>query len=139
MIQDPIYLSEPHVLSRNWRLTAVRNLVGPVGNGCQPGAELAGLQGNSDVPHYLPEKNPWITDVTKRYNIPLQAVMGGANTIYPEYRKQLKEQYVQPNVCTRYCCGTGGFGSPNVDTFLGCITGPNAAASERMKGQSGPF
>lgn len=137
-IQDPIYLTEPHVISRNWRLTAARNLVGPVMNGCAPAAELPGLQGDSDVPHYLPGKNPWVNDVTKRYNTPLEAVMGGAETIYPEYRKKLKDKYVAPLQCTRYCCGTGGFGSPNIDTFLGCITAENAAASVRMRGQSGP-
>ena len=137
-IEDPIYLTEPHVISRNWRLTATRNLVGPVMNGCQPAAELPGLQGDGDAPHYLPGKNPFVNDAVKRFNIPIEAVMGGAETRYPEYRKVLRDKYVAPRQCTRYCCGTGGFGSPNLDTFPGCITGATAADSGRLRGQSGP-
>ncbi len=44
------------------------------------------------------------------YNIPLEAVRGGAETMYPEYRKKLKDVYVAPEKCTRYCCGGGVVG-----------------------------
>jgi len=59
------------------------------------------------VPHWLPGTNPSIGEVTKFYGIPLDAVRGGAETMYPEYRKKLKGKYVAPVKCTRYCCSEG--------------------------------
>ena len=35
-------------------------------------------------------------EVTEKYNIPLDAVLGGPDTMYPEYRKTLKDAYVLP-------------------------------------------
>ena len=57
-------------------------------------------------PHYLPGKNPSVNDVTRMYHIPVEAVMGGADTIYPEYRKKIKATYVRPETCTRDCGAT---------------------------------
>ena len=49
-------------------------------------------------------------------------MLGGAETMYPEFRKKL-EPYQPPTICVRYCCGWGGAPpgrtAPNVD----CITG----------------
>ena len=50
------------------------------------------------VPHYLPGKHPAMNEVTERYNIPLETVLGGPETMYPEYRKRLKDTYVPPSV-----------------------------------------
>jgi hypothetical protein len=56
------------------------------------------------VPHFLPGANPFVNELTKIYNIPVEAVLGGAETMYPEYRKKLKDSYVRPAICTgRYC------------------------------------
>ena len=41
-------------------------------------------------PHFLPGKNPYIEDAAKRQAIPLEAIKGGAATMYPEYRERLK-------------------------------------------------
>ena len=43
-----------------------------------------------------------------RDGLPLEAALGGAQTIYPEYRKRLQMSYKPPTACTRYCCGAGG-------------------------------
>ena len=48
------------------------------------------------MPHYLPGKNPWINEVTENYGVPVEAVLGGPETTYPEYRKRLREIYVPP-------------------------------------------
>jgi len=45
--------------------------------------------------------------------IPQEAVLGGAETMYPEYHKKLTG-YTPPAICKRYC-GCGGLGVP-------CIT-----------------
>jgi hypothetical protein len=55
------------------------------------------------VPHYLPGKNPFIDEMTRLYNIPEEAVLGGAETMYPEFRKKIKDKYVIPGKCVRDC------------------------------------
>jgi hypothetical protein len=104
-IDDPIYLTEPFHTTRTFQLSMVPPLLS-VGLPCVPGNE--GVP-EGVVPHYLPDKNPFMGEVTKMYNIPLEAVLGGAETMYPEYRKKLKDKYTAPDHCTRYCGGPGGF------------------------------
>lgn len=102
---DPVYLSEPLVVSRNYMLSTT-NIIRPIDTPCVPGEEASRKEG--DVPHYLPGKNPFVDEVTKTYHIPQEAVLGGAETMYPAYRKKLKDQYVPPEKCPRDC-GYGGF------------------------------
>ena len=45
--------------------------------------------GTGEVPHYLPEKNPFVGEMTEKYNVPREAVLGFPETLYPEYRKKL--------------------------------------------------
>ena len=42
------------------------------------------------VPSYLVGKNPNVKEFLDRYKLPLDAAMGGAKTMYPEYQKQLE-------------------------------------------------
>ena len=81
IIEDPVYLTTSYILSRSWQLDPTSNLA-PVAAPCVPEAELPGLQGDGFVPHYLPGKNPFVEDVTKMYHIPVEAVMGGAETMW---------------------------------------------------------
>jgi hypothetical protein len=85
---------------------------------CSPEAEVVRPEGL--VPHLLPGKNPFTDEVTKMYHIPVEAVMGGADTMYPEYRKKLKDNYVAPAKCVRYCCGWGGTAA--ADNLKDCNT-----------------
>ena len=43
------------------------------------------------MPHYLPGVNPFFAEAEKRTGIPAEALTGGAETLYPEYRQRLKE------------------------------------------------
>jgi len=43
--------------------------------------------------------------MVRTYNIPKEAAMGFAHTLYPEYRKTLRSVYKPPESCGRYCCG----------------------------------
>jgi hypothetical protein len=104
ILEDPVYLAEPYVLTEIFELTANANVL-PL-TACEPIEELPHLHEDPAlVPHYLPGQNPWINEVTERYGIPLEAVLGGPETMYPEYRKQLRETYVRPPQCTRACGG----------------------------------
>jgi hypothetical protein len=116
---DPVYLTEPFILTRTWRLDPSVQIA-PTPSPCSPAVEVARLSGGADeaVPHYLPDRNPFTDEVTKMYRIPAEAVLGGAEAMYPEFRKKLKDRYVAPEKCVRYCCGWGGNAAG-----LGCITG----------------
>lgn len=98
-IEDPIYLTEPEVLSKTFQLGTAP--MSPVGPPC-----VAGYEGSSgNVPHYLPGNNPFIGELTELYHIPREAVLGGAETMYPEYRKKMKDTFVRPEKCVRNCGG----------------------------------
>ena len=43
------------------------------------------------VPHYLVGKNPAVKEFLDRYKLPLDAAMGGAKTMYPEYQLELEK------------------------------------------------
>ena len=99
IIDDPAYLAEPLVISRSWQDDPATNVT-PYTNPCVPAIEAPGLV-HGDVPHYLPSENPFLTEMTGRYNIPSEAVLGQPHTLYPEYRKTLQSQYKLPPTCTR--------------------------------------
>src|SRR5205823_14974657 len=113
------YLTEPHVVSRSWQLDPTAQLP-PVPDPCLPDADLPSLAATGTVPHYLPGKNPSVNDVTRMYHIPVEAVMGGAETIYPQYRKKLKAGYIAPPICVRYCW-----------PLPGCIMGGDPKAPDK--------
>lgn len=115
-IEDPAYLDMPHVLSRDWVLDPTVE-VQVYGGICQPAVESPGLV-HGDVPHYLPGQNPFVEEFATRYNLPVEAVMGGAKTLMPEYRDVLREHYETPQACGRYCCGWVN----DIEGGLQCVT-----------------
>ncbi len=121
VVEDPAYLSQPHVISRSWMLDPATNQA-PFGAPCIPIVESPG-QKKGAVPHYLPGENPFVKELTEFYGVPQEATLGGAETLLPEYRKKLKG-YVAPEKCTRYCCGWGGPGGngPGFAPNLTCLT-----------------
>jgi hypothetical protein len=42
------------------------------------------------VPHHFPGENPYLTEASEAFDIPFEATMGGAATMYPEYRETLR-------------------------------------------------
>lgn len=83
----------------------------------EPISELPRADDVGIVPHHLPGRNPFVNELTHMYNIPVEAVLGGAETPSPEYRKKLTG-YVPPAMCKRYC-GCGGLGVPCIDDGSG--------------------
>jgi hypothetical protein len=98
-VEDPVYLAEPFLISKSFQLDA--GPIRPIGPPCVPGYE--GQSGNGDVPHYLPGTNPSVDELTKLYHIPRDAVLGGARTMYPEFRQTIRDTYVRPEKCVRNC------------------------------------
>ena len=100
---DPVYLTEPYIITRSYNLSA--NPVALGGPPCIVGDE--GVE-EGRVPHYLPGKNPFTDEMTKLYGIPVEASMGGAETMYPEFRDKIKDKFVMPAKCSRNCGNQGG-------------------------------
>jgi len=119
ILEDPIYFDEPFVRSASFVLDpAVRVLPEP----CEPQVEITRKEG--DVPHYLPGTNPFLKELSDLYKVPYDAVRGGAATLYPEYRKKLKDIYMPPAMCTKNCCG--GVGGGVADRDQNCVKGDPA-------------
>jgi hypothetical protein len=105
--EDPYYLTEPHVVSRVWEYD-------PHGDETQSGIcvtanEIPHLEDTGQVPHYLPGQNPEEDYMVRMLNLPKEAAMGYAETLYPEYRKKIRGIYKPPADCSTrgpgYCCG----------------------------------
>jgi hypothetical protein len=101
-LDDPVYLTEPYVVSRSWQLDP-RGNTAATSAACEPISEVPRFDVPGVVPHFLPGKNPFVDEVSKIYHIPVETVMGGAEEMYPEYRKKLKDKYGRPEKCIRYC------------------------------------
>lgn len=89
-IKDPVYLTEPLVRSRNFvRMSGLGEGNWIAATPCEPGEETAAPP--HGVPHYLPGENPFVAEAERRSGIPAEALTGGVETLYPEYRRRLKE------------------------------------------------
>jgi hypothetical protein len=102
--EDPIYLTEPHVVSRVWEFDP-RGSQGQLRDNCTVASEIPSIEDTGEVPHYLPGANPEEDYMVRHYNLPKEAAMGHASTLYPEYRKTIRSSYKPPTSCGQYCCG----------------------------------
>ena len=80
-VDDPVYLTEPLIQTSDYRLSLTRNL-DPYP--CDAVVELAGKPVGY-VPHFLPGENPFLTEFAESQGLPMRAVLGGAETMYPEF------------------------------------------------------
>ena len=105
--EDPYYLTEPHVVSRAWQWNP--RATGTSRDQCNTGNEIPSMEDTGLVPHQIPGKNPEEDYMVRTFNMPKDAAMGYAHTLYPEYRKTIKNTYVPPIDCEErapgYCCG----------------------------------
>jgi hypothetical protein len=87
IVTDPIYLSEPLVKTQSYTLSenSGGNWLWP----CEYVDELPGTQ-QGVVPSYMPGQNPFVTEFAAKYGIPVEAVLGGAETMYPEFREKIR-------------------------------------------------
>jgi len=86
-IDDPVYLEEPMVRTSTfrWNPGAREGAINQV----EVAEEIPGLR-QGDVPHYpLGSTHPEYADENK---LPLEATLGGKETLYPEYAEKLKQR-----------------------------------------------
>jgi hypothetical protein len=81
-MDDPIHLDEPYINSVTYRLAPDTQL---------PFFPCTVIEENisTNIPHFLPGKNPYLDEWAKDEGIPFEAAMGGRETLYPEYRAKL--------------------------------------------------
>lgn len=91
VIVDPVYLTEPFIRSSDYELDNRRNIAAYP---CDPVVEVFG-QARGYVPHYLPGKHPFQWEYAERYKLSHEAVMGGAQTMYPEFMEKALAAGVQ--------------------------------------------
>ena len=101
IVDDPIYLTEPYMLSKTFRQSVDAQPLLPTGPPCTPAFE--GTNGDGSVPHILPGKNTAIDELMTLYHIPTEAALGGAETMYPDFRKKMKDKFVRPERCPANC------------------------------------
>lgn len=89
IINDPQYLTEPFVRTTDFTF-APRQEIAPYP--CEPVVEVERPKGT--VPNHLPGENPFLHEFANRFHVPYEATRGGAETMYPEYEKKLKEMPV---------------------------------------------
>ena len=89
---DPVYLTEPLIFSQEFVLMDRPNTNWLYN--CDYVLEVS--RSKNDVPHFLPGKNPFLTEFAERHGIPVEATRGGAETMYPEYMARVSAMKPPP-------------------------------------------
>jgi hypothetical protein len=92
-VTDPATLTEPFVRTQIFRRINEegQNWLYP----CESVEEIANRPRGA-VPNFLPGQNPFVDEFGRKYGIPPTATLGGAETMYPEYQRKLKEMSAAP-------------------------------------------
>ncbi len=85
IVNDPVYLTEPYIKSRDFILGLGFRLSSFP---CTVGVEVVHDKGW--VPHNLPGTNAALADFAAEYHLPFEASRGGAETMFPEYMLKMK-------------------------------------------------
>jgi hypothetical protein len=86
VVTDPVYLEEPMIKSQAYNKAdnSEGNWLWP----CEYVEELPG-QDRGRVQSFMPGQNPFLREFADKHKIPVEAALGGAKTMYPEYRDTL--------------------------------------------------
>jgi hypothetical protein len=105
VMRDPVYLEAPWVVAQDFVLDLSDNGA-EVPEYCQPAEVVEGLSDGYHSATVLPDRIPAVQNLMKQqYGIPLEATRGGAQTMYPEFRKPLAGLYKPPtSYCKQFCC-----------------------------------
>lgn len=86
IVNDPVYLEEPFIRNREYNYSVTSQLgTYP----CESVTEMVSEPGY--IPHHLPGQNPDLHLYSENHDIPFDAAMGGAATMYPEYLKVIAD------------------------------------------------
>ena len=85
VVKDPVYLTEAFVRTSNWVADPGFQL-SPFS--CIPTVEIE--RRRDEVPHYLPDANPYLTEFAAKHGLATAAARGGGETMYPEFAARLR-------------------------------------------------
>ena len=85
IVTDPVYLTEPYIKSRNFVLNPGYQMTQYP---CSVDVEV--VRPDGQIPHYLPGQNPFVNEHAATSRLPAEATLGGAETMYPEFRAKLR-------------------------------------------------
>lgn len=88
ILKDPAYLTEPDIKTEEFQVNLHASGASWVYH-CRPAEEISGRP-STEIPAYQPGQNPFLTEFADRYNLSHNAVLGGPETMYPEYRSGMK-------------------------------------------------
>ncbi len=92
ILRDPAYLTEPLIKSEDFILNLHASNASWVYH-CRAVVEIT-TRPKGQVPHYLPRENPFLQEFPQRVGVPENAALGGPETMYPEYRSNMKKSSV---------------------------------------------
>ena len=91
VVNDPAYFSEPLFRSHDY----VFNMTGQIAPyPCESVTEI--IRPKGQIPHHLPGTNPHLQEYQTNHGIPAEAAMGGAETMYPEYKQKIAKMPKPP-------------------------------------------
>ena len=85
IVSDPIYLTEPFIRNRDYVWSAAGQIA-PYP--CESVTEIVRPKGK--IPHHLPGTNVHVKEYAVAHGIPYEAAMGGAESMYPEFKARIK-------------------------------------------------
>jgi hypothetical protein len=87
IVNDPVQLTEPYIRTTDF----VLSLHEPrIFDPCEVKEEVIRPKGK--VPHHLPGTNTFLREFADAHGVPYEATRGGAETMYPEYRRKMKDR-----------------------------------------------
>ncbi len=87
VVYDPVWLAEPYVKSWTFMQNPEAHMMGYT---CRAQDEVAEWKPGM-VLSFLPGKNPFLDETAAKLGVPVEALSGGAETIYPEYMIKLQK------------------------------------------------
>jgi hypothetical protein len=104
VVTDPVFMTQPLVRTQTWVSDPAQVLARDI---CETVSETP--KAADYVPNHLPGTNTFLHEVADWYGLPYEATRGGAETLYPEYRKKMGKPEHPRDRCERYCsCGAEG-------------------------------
>ncbi len=85
--EDPVYLEEPLIKTEDFNLNPNPNNFTPFWP-CEYIEE--GQWERGIVPHYLQGENPFVSEYAATHDLPQEATLGGAATMYPEFQRTME-------------------------------------------------
>jgi hypothetical protein len=91
IMYDPVYMTEPFMRTTDFVYNPQQQMAPWP---CESVNEVDRPPGV--VPHHLPGTNTFLEEFGRRYEVPIEATRGGAETMYPEYKLKLKNLPIPP-------------------------------------------